>query len=132
MYNLAYLDDGASVKKIQFIQCYNNARNETFASRVIRAGWQAAGLCPWNPRKIFESDKVRVEVVTPSISSTSSEFPTPTKPSQVTSQMQSVLDELLSTPPDAFVSIALIAKKAGHAVSRLSAKLARYEAEILR
>ena len=43
-----------------------------------------------------------------------------------------MLDELLSTPPDAFVSIALIAKKAGYAISRLSAKLARYEAEILR
>ena len=46
--------------------------------------------------------------------------------------MQSVLDELSSTPPDAFVSIALIAEKAGYAISRLSAKLARHEAEILR
>jgi len=46
--------------------------------------------------------------------------------------MQSVLDELSSTPPEAFVGMALIAEKAGHAVSRLSAKLARHEAETVR
>ena len=62
---LASLDDAAPVKKSRFIKCYNKAREESFTTHVIRAGWKAAGLSPWNPQKVLQSSQVKHKVATP-------------------------------------------------------------------
>jgi hypothetical protein len=55
---LACLDDSAPVKKNRFIECYCYAREEALTERVIRSGWKAAGLVPWNPQKALSSSQV--------------------------------------------------------------------------
>lgn len=57
--DLACLDDEAPVKKQRFIQCYKQARVEALTPRVLRAGWKAAGLFPWNPQKGLLSSQVK-------------------------------------------------------------------------
>jgi hypothetical protein len=52
---LLALDDVALVKKERFIVSYNKAREEGLLERIIRAGWRAAGLCPYNPAVILLS-----------------------------------------------------------------------------
>jgi hypothetical protein len=46
---LSTLDDAALVKKERFISSYYHAREEGLSERVIRAGWKATGLSPYNP-----------------------------------------------------------------------------------
>ena len=55
---LASLDDAAPVKKERFIACYYQAREEGFTERVIRAGWQAAGICPFNINHVLSSSQL--------------------------------------------------------------------------
>jgi len=55
---MATLNDAAQVQKLQFIQCYEKARAEGLSERNIRSSWKAAGLVPWNPRKVLESSQV--------------------------------------------------------------------------
>jgi hypothetical protein len=56
---LSALDDAAPVKKERFIQAYNNARVEGLSERVIRAGWRATGLVPYNPGLVLNSSQVQ-------------------------------------------------------------------------
>ncbi|KAI0991295.1 hypothetical protein K3495_g16892, partial [Podosphaera aphanis] len=56
--DLAYLDDAAPIKKRRFLAAYNQARTEALTSRVLRSGWKAAGLVPWNPEKGPKSSQV--------------------------------------------------------------------------
>jgi hypothetical protein len=56
---LASLDDASPIKKQRFITCYNSARKETFTPRLLRTGWQAAGLYPYNPAKGLNSSQVQ-------------------------------------------------------------------------
>ena len=58
--DLACLDDAAPVKQRRFVQCYQKARAETFNSRLLRSGWVAAGLYPWNPSKGLNSSQIHV------------------------------------------------------------------------
>ena len=62
---LASLDDAAPVKKERFIACYYQAREEGFTERVIRAGWQAAGICPFNINHVLSSSQVSQRPTTP-------------------------------------------------------------------
>jgi DDE superfamily endonuclease len=55
---LAKFDDSAPVKKMQFIQYYNNARNEGLSPSNIKSGWRAAGLHPWGPQRVLRSSQV--------------------------------------------------------------------------
>jgi len=64
---LAFLDDAAPVKKERPIECYNQARSEEFTERVIRGGWKAAGIAPWNPAKALESSQLQDRRPLPSI-----------------------------------------------------------------
>jgi hypothetical protein len=43
---------------MQFIQYYNNARNEGLSPSNIRSGWRAAGLYPWGPQRVLRSSQV--------------------------------------------------------------------------
>jgi hypothetical protein len=56
--DLARFEDSALVKKIRFIQYYDKARNEGLTSYYIRAGFKAAGIYPWDPRKVLRSSQV--------------------------------------------------------------------------
>ena len=46
---LSLIDDAAPVKKERYIYSYNQARIVGLSERVIRAGWRATGLVPYNP-----------------------------------------------------------------------------------
>ncbi|KAI0999735.1 hypothetical protein K3495_g8466 [Podosphaera aphanis] len=62
--DLAYLDDAAPIKKRRFLAAYNQARTEALTSRVLRSGWKAASLVPWNPEKGLKSSQVLQPVET--------------------------------------------------------------------
>ena len=62
---LASLDDAAPIKKERFITCYHQAREEGFIERVIRAGWQASGICPFNINRVLGSSQVSQRPTTP-------------------------------------------------------------------
>ena len=55
---LATIDDAAPVKKERFIRAYAKAREEAFTERVIRAGWRATGIYPYNPELVLSSSQV--------------------------------------------------------------------------
>lgn len=59
--NLSRFEDSAQVKKIRFIQYYNTARKEGLTSSTIKSGWRAAGIVPWDPRKVIRSSQVPQE-----------------------------------------------------------------------
>ena len=58
---LSFLDDAAPVKKVRFIQCYFRARSECLVPRILKSGWVAAGLFPWNPEKGMKSSQLRIK-----------------------------------------------------------------------
>jgi hypothetical protein len=62
---LASLDDAAPVKKERFITCYYQAREAGLTERVIRAGWLATGLSPFNITKVLSSSQVSQRPTTP-------------------------------------------------------------------
>ena len=62
---LASLDDAAPVKKERFITCYYKATEEGFTERVIRVGWQAAGICPLNINHVLSSSQLSQRPTTP-------------------------------------------------------------------
>src|SRR5271156_3086549 len=56
--DLARFEDSAPVKKIRFVEYYHKARDEALTPYNILAGWSAAGLIPWNPRKVIRSSQL--------------------------------------------------------------------------
>ena len=56
---LSSLDDAAPVKKERFISSYHLAREEGLSERVIRAGWKATGLSPYNVEMVASSSAYR-------------------------------------------------------------------------
>lgn len=62
---LSALDDAAPIKKERFISIYYHAREIGLSERVIRAGWRAAGLCPYNPNLVLHSSQVSARPITP-------------------------------------------------------------------
>ncbi|KAI1676478.1 DDE-domain-containing protein [Pyrenophora tritici-repentis] len=126
---LASLDDAAPVKKERFIACYYQAREAGLTERVIRAGWQATGLCPFNINKVLASSQV-------------SQRPTTPTPQQ---QPQQQLQSFFSTPQgprDLYIAqrelqsyenlgrkAKLLLQKAGKALSVANTRAAGLEAE---
>jgi hypothetical protein len=84
--SLASLDDSAKIKKHRFIEYYHCAREESLTERVIRAGWKASGISPWNPEKAYASSQVKGKL--------KGKPTTPPRPKHG----QIPLDPLLSTP----------------------------------
>ncbi|USP74402.1 hypothetical protein yc1106_01676 [Curvularia clavata] len=72
---LSALDDAAPVKKERFVVSYNKARAEGLSERVIRAGWRAAGLCPYNPDIVLLSSQITGRPVTPPAARQAQELP---------------------------------------------------------
>jgi hypothetical protein len=56
--DVAKFDDSAPIKKIRFLEYYNKARDESLNSTNIKLGWRAAGLVPFDPRKVIRSSQV--------------------------------------------------------------------------
>jgi hypothetical protein len=56
--DLSALDDAALVKKERFVIAYNKARDKGLSEKVVRAGWRAAGLCPYNPDLVLSSSQI--------------------------------------------------------------------------
>ena len=62
---LSTLDDAAPIKKERFVASYNLAREEGLSVRVIRAGWKATGLCPYNPKLVLHLSQITGRLSTP-------------------------------------------------------------------
>ena len=126
---LSALDDAAPIKKERFVVSYNKAREEALSDRVIRAGWRASGLCPYNPGLVLLSSQVTGRPVTPPPTSQASAtlellFTTP-RSSQALykAQKQLELSESLSR------STRLVLGKAGKAITEANTRAAQLEAE---
>src|ERR1700761_5497956 len=56
---LACFNDAMPIKKIRFIQYYYTARKTVFTESNIKSGFNAAGLVPYDPRKVLRSSQVK-------------------------------------------------------------------------
>ncbi|KAF1928479.1 DDE-domain-containing protein [Didymella exigua CBS 183.55] len=123
---LSALDDAAPIKKERFVTSYNKAREEGLSERVIRAGWKAAGLCPYNPCLVLHSSQVSGRPITPPPPPQASDtvFATPQSSQALyKAQQQLLLSESLSR------STRLMLGKAGKAIARANTRAARLESE---
>ncbi|KAI4819775.1 hypothetical protein E4T45_10534 [Aureobasidium sp. EXF-8846] len=113
---LASLDDASPVKKQRFVTCYHLARKETSTPRLLRAGWQAAGLYPYNPSKGLNSSQVQGskprQVTPPQRQETPPIFGTPKSSQHIYRTTQSGEKQALYQA----------LHKAGHAIYHLNAK----------
>lgn len=125
---LSTLDDAAPVKKERFISLHYQSRMDGLSERVIRAGWRAAGLCPYNPDQVLRSSQVSARAITPplaapptSISDLS--FKTPQRPQDLYPAQQQLLQlEALSRSTRSLFS------KAGKAIGAANNQVARLQA----
>ena len=62
---LSALEDAIPIKKERFITLYNLAREEGLSERVIRAGWKATRLVPFNMEKVLNSSQINRRLSTP-------------------------------------------------------------------
>jgi hypothetical protein len=121
---LSALDDAAPIKKERFVVSYNRAREEGLSERVIRAGWKATGLCPYNPSIVLQSSQINSRLVTPpptqaSVAASESMFTTP-RSSQALhrAQQQLLLSDSLSR------STRIVLGKAGKAIAAANTRAA--------
>jgi hypothetical protein len=126
---LSTIDDAAPVKKERFILSYHHAREEGLSERIIRAGWKATGLCPYNPYQVLRSSQVSERPVTPPPPAQplylgDQSFSTPQKAQDIYQAQQLLLrSESLSR------STRLVLGKAGKAISLANAHSAQLQAE---
>jgi hypothetical protein len=129
---LSALDDAAPVKKERFITCYHYAREEGLTERVIRAGWRAAGICPFNPEQVIRSSQVSHRAITPPASQ-QPQLPieriliTPQKPQDLYyAQLELQKSEIVTR------RTRIVLHKAGKALSFANTRAAALQAENLR
>jgi hypothetical protein len=126
---LSALDDAAPIKKERFVVSYNKAREEGLSERVVRAGWKAAGLCPYNPDKVLVSSQVPGRPSTPppnpdALDVLNTIYSTP-QSSQALYKSQQILQRSESLSR----STRLVLGKAGKAIARANTRAAQLEAE---
>jgi hypothetical protein len=131
---LAALDDSAPIKKKRFIECYYLARAESLTARVIRGGWKAAGLYPWNPEKVLGSSQVKQPHIprptTPpsrkhTLPDDNETLQTPQKPQHIYTAIQSI-----SKRQKIDRDTRNLLQKAGKSIGRLNMIQAGHEATI--
>jgi hypothetical protein len=126
---LSALDDAAPIKKERFVTSYNKAREESLSERVIRAGWKASGLCPYNPNLVLHSSQVTGRPSTPpatnqGAATTGAIFNTPSSAQALYKAQQVLLQsETLSR------STRLVLSKAGKAIAVANTRAASLQAE---
>ncbi|KAF1926399.1 DDE-domain-containing protein, partial [Didymella exigua CBS 183.55] len=114
------------IKKERFVTSYNKAREEGLSERVIRAGWKAAGLCPYNLDLVILSSQISGRPVTPPPSTQPIDdvFATPQSSQALhRAYQQLLLSESLSR------STRVVLSKAGKAIARANTRAARLESE---
>ncbi|KAI0996103.1 hypothetical protein K3495_g12078 [Podosphaera aphanis] len=125
---LASIDNAAPVKKERFITSYNKARIEGLSGRVIRAGWRASGLCPYNPELVLQSTHVQARraATPPPIppNNLSHEVPMTPKRSQDLYRSQKLLERDVNLGR----STRYLLAKAGKAISRGNTEIAQLRA----
>lgn len=127
---LAALDDAAPVKKARFITCYSQAREEGLSEHVIRAGWRASGMVPFNMQKVLESTQVLQRPSTPERQKrphpdSSPSVQTPRKPQDLYNQTHTL--QLSDTVPR---DTRVVLRKAGKAIGNANTRAAMLEAEV--
>jgi hypothetical protein len=126
---LSALDDAAPIKKERFVALYNLAREEGLSERVIRAGWKATGLCPYNPKLLLYSSQITGRPSTPPPADLDTALPgssiaTPHSSQQLRRAQQALLgSENLSR------SAREVLTKAAKAIALTNARAAGLEAE---
>ena len=114
---LTAFDDGAPIKKIQFIQYYAKARAEGLTSQIIKNGFRAAGIHPFNPQKTINNPLAKPQgprtpgprpslqkptilgPQTPHRRTRASIYPTPTNARQFTASLSALKQAHLLTSP---------------------------------
>jgi hypothetical protein len=127
--DLSALDDAAPIKKERFVIYYNEARIQGLSERVIRAGWRAAGLCPYNPDLVLSSSQMTTRPTTPPATCTSTDildtvFQTPQRSQDVYQAQQ-----LIQRSESLSRVTRLVLGKAGKAISRANTRAAQLQAE---
>jgi hypothetical protein len=126
---LSALDDAAPIKKERFITSYYHAREKGLSERVIRAGWRATGICPYNPDLVIRSSQVSGRPITPPLllqpqSSVDQSFSTPKRAQDIYQAQQKLMQlEPLSRSARSMLG------KAGKAISRANAHSAQLQTE---
>lgn len=132
---LATIDDAAPVKKERFIKCYYEARMDELSERVIRAGWKAAGLSPYNPGLVLASSQVlappripeRRRAAQSSVAKPYTIYTTPQKPQDMYTARQ-YCTQSTPLPRD----VRTVFGKAGLQIGRLNNIIAQQQAQIER
>lgn len=130
--DLASLDDAAPVKKQQFIRYYNLAREDSITERVIRAGWRAAGLVPYNPDLVTTSSQMLDQPLTPpaALQRTDVEnilYRTPQRPQDLYAAQQSLQKSKYIAR-----DVRQVLQKASKALGKFNSELAAQQVEISR
>ncbi|KAJ8115538.1 hypothetical protein OPT61_g2826 [Boeremia exigua] len=126
---LSALDDAAPIKKERFVVSYNKAREEGLSERIIRAGWRATGLCPYNPEQVLHSSQISGRPSTPPATNQEAAtsglvFNTPQSSQALYKAHQQLLQsENLSR------STRLVLGKAGKAIAAANTRAAQLQAE---
>lgn len=127
--SLSALDDAAPIKKERFLVSYNKAREEGLSERVIRAGWRAAGLCPYNPELVLLSSQVTGRPVTPLSVTQTSDATNPLFITPQSSQALHLAQQQLLQSESLSRSTRTLLGKAGKAIARANTRSAQLEAE---
>lgn len=95
---LARFEDSTPIKKIRFVEYYNQAREHALNENYIRAGWRGAGLFPWNPQKVLQSSQILTNTTTSTIpckrpNSSSSFLDTPQNKRQLIEAQTNLLEQ---------------------------------------
>jgi hypothetical protein len=130
--SLSALDDAAPVKKERFISSYKLARDEGLSERVIRAGWRATGLSPYNPELVISSSQVSARPKTPPLAiqpdyPSDSIFRTPQRPQDLYHVQQ-----LLQRSEKLSRSTQRVLGKAGKAIAIANTRSAQLQAANIR
>jgi hypothetical protein len=131
--DLSYLDDAAPIKKRRFIQCYEQTREDVLTPRIIKCGWKAAGLVPYDPSKGMNSSQLRIQTSTTrpqtplQLSTSSDVLSTPQNRQDIRNAIQ-VLEksQKLNRSTRSFLA------KTGKTLDRLTAQQALQETTILK
>jgi len=91
---LAKYEDSAPIKKLRFVEYYHKARNEGLTQQNILSGWRAAGISPWNPRKVIRSSQLTIKNQIDQITPKSPPQRTPTASEQILHTPQNKRDFL--------------------------------------
>lgn len=129
---LSALDDAAPVKKERFVISYNQAREEGLSERVIRAGWRASGLVPYNPELVLLSSQITGRPVTPPPSAAAQEQQQLQKSRVATPRSAQALSREFQRSGKSSKRARTVVSKAGRALAEANTRAALLEAEVQR